>query len=310
MRCPFLRESTASFCDVQPTCMLPHQNDDLLKDCACRGGDAASCPFVHSDAIESLSYDERGRCTKLHQRRVLACDAAPRCNWVPYVQGLLSRCQSDAYRYCPVYLGRETPAARLRGRSVEVDDVVVATDRSYSPNHLWIDEGELGTCTIGVDDLVRFLLPRLDAVHFVSHAGIERPHVVLTSGAAHLDLELPMRMEILSTNVHARREPEVVIRDPYGAGWLIEARGLRAHHRDEARAELVPADRAPAWMARERRRLDEFARAHVRVHAPELGPTATDGGRCAPGLCGRLDPLGQARLHHQFLRWDDEEEDA
>lgn len=310
MRCPFLVESTAWFCELQPTRLLPRCEESTSGPSPCFGGPSPACPFVQRGEIATVEHDDRGTCNRLRQRRVLACDAAPRRNYFPYVQGLLSRCQSDSFRFCPLYLGRETPQARLRGHSVEVDDLIVATDRSYTPNHLWIVEGELGTYTLGIDDLIRFVLPRLDAVHFVTHAGIDRPRVLLVGGTAQLDLELPFRMEILSTNVHARREPAAVFHDPYGAGWLVEARGLEAKHHDKGIEGLIPGEAAPAWMARERRRLDHFAHTHAHVPTDELGVTANDGGRCAPGLAGRLDALGRARLHRAFLHWNHEEVDS
>lgn len=307
MRCPFLFESTASFCDARPSLLLPPGAQIAGETSPCRGGDERACPFVERGELEALEHDERGCCTRLSQRRVLACDAAPRREYLPYVQGLSSRCQSDAFRYCPLYLARETPRARLRGHSVEVQDVIVATDRSYSPHHLWVDEGELGTCTLGVDDFVRFVLPRLDEVHFMTHASLERPRVVLVGGDVYLDLEFPCRMEILATNVHVRREPAVVLRDPYGAGWLLEARELGARHATVGLPGMVSGESAPAWMARELSRLDEFAQAHALRDTHDLGPTANDGGRCACGILGRLDPLGRVGLHRSFFQCDHEE---
>ncbi len=307
MRCPFLREATALFCDVEPTHMLPIAPDAVDASCPCVGTSERPCPFVRSGDIDHVERDVRGRCTRLHERRVLACDAAARREYVPYVQGLLSRCQSDGYRYCPLFLARETPAARLRDVAVEVDDLIVATDRAYSPNHWWVDESELGTCVLGVDDLLRFVLPHLDVVHFVSRPGIDRPHVVLAGGDVHVELELPVRVEILSKNVHARREPAAVLRDPYGAGWLFEVRSLQPRERLSETRGFVSGDSAPAWMAAERRRLEEFARAHADDDphgAGYLGSlAAADGGRSAPGLLGRLGPVDQARLEHEFLRW-------
>ena len=305
MRCPFLLEEVAHFCDVAPTRMLTDlgRGDD---DCPCLGPSHRECPFVRSGEIDHVARDHAGRCTRLHERRVLACDAAARREFVPYVHGLLSRCQSDGYKYCPLFLARESPRSRLLGRSVEVADLIVATDRYYSPNHWWMDEGELGTCVLGVDDLVRFAIPRLDVVHFVSRAGIDRPHVVLSGEGVHVEMELPVRVEILSRNVHARREPASVLRDPYGEGWLFEVRSLSPRERVSRAAGVVDGEHAPSWMAAERRRLEEFVREHPGRAAGSdwLGSlAAADGGRCASGVLGRLGPYDQARFEHEFLRW-------
>ena len=305
MRCPFLQETTTLSCDAEPGRLLPMRLRDVGPDSPCTNPDAKACPVFGVRAPGPASRDEQGRCRHLRERPTLTCTAAATRNYVPFVQGLQSRCQSDAFRYCPLYLARESPEARLRGRSDRGGGLLVATDREYSPNHMWIDEGESGICHVGVDAFVCHLLQKLDVVHFVTRRGVTRPQVVLAGDYVHLDLEFPVRMEILATNVHVRREPATVLDDPYGAGWLFETRSVDRRQRVGSRAGWISRERAVSWMGSEVRRMEEFARDQLVAHDERLGAVAADGGRLERGLAARLDSVGQGRLQHEFLQADE-----
>lgn len=306
MRCPFLIETTAHYCDVDPTRLLADGACADMQSCPCAGPSERACPFVQSGEIPAIERTRDGRCTHFHERRVLACDANPTREFLPYVQGLLSRCQSETYRYCPSYLSRESPAARMGDHAVRVDDLIVADDRAYSPNHWWADECDGGSCVLGIDSLVTFSFPRLDVVHFVARNGVDYPQVILVGTDVHVELELPIRVEIVSTNVHVRRHPELLLSDPYGAGWLFEVRSLDPHLRVTDTSTFVPGEHAAAWMATERRRLEDFVRTHSRPRRPEDAAFAldgADGGLSSNGILENFGPIQQAHWEHEFLRW-------
>lgn len=299
MRCPFLSEAMVRSCERSPGRAVPLPTHECATDALCLSSRYDQCPV----ARESLGEDEMGcdRCPLLRERLVQYCNAASPRTYVPYIHGLNSRCTSDAFRYCSLYLQRAAGTRNRPAGSVLVDDVVVATDRWYSSAHLWVDEGELGTDHIGVDAFVTRLLDRVDAVHFVNRRGLGHPHVVLVGGDVRLELVFPERVEILETNVHLRARPADLLADPYGAGWLYEVRSVGAHQPSQESRGLIAGEDAAAWMQEELDRVDTFIHDVLLPSRGQTARTACDGGRTGPGLLTHLDDGEQARFCAQFL---------
>jgi glycine cleavage system H lipoate-binding protein len=245
----------------------------------------------------------------LRERLVQYCDAAQVRTYIPFIHGLLSRCQNSSFRYCPLYLQRERPEVRMAGRSTRVHDLLVATDRSYTRNHFWIEEDDFGLCHIGVDPFVTHLLDRVDVVHYISRRGLSRPHVVLGNDEVQLDLLFPERLEIAETNAHLRCHPETLHEDPYGAGWLFEGQLDESSRRTPAARGFVDGCDAGTWMQKELCRLDDFVHDELLPsHTPEA--TCADGGQTRAGLTRSLSAVEIARLFHEFFRTPTEVESS
>lgn len=304
MRCPFLKETTVRSCGEESGHPVFLTAEEETSGSPCLDASYVRCPTVQAYYGREGIADPpaRRQCPLLRERLVQYCDAAPVRTYVPYIHGLLSRCQNDSFRYCPLYLQRERPEVRLEGRAQRVRDLLVPTDRSYTHNHFWIEEGELGLCHVGVDSFVTRLLDRIDVVHYISRRGLSRPHVVLGSERVQLDLLFPERLEITETNAHLRSHPETLLEDPYGAGWLFEGQLAESSHRSPDERGLVGGDEAEAWMQEEMRRLDGFVHDElIPAHGGE-GVTCADGGEVGAGLTRTLSPVEIARLFHEFFR--------
>lgn len=299
MRCPFLSEAMVRSCERSPGRAVPLPTHESATDALCLSSHYQDCAV----ARDALGQDGTGRsrCPLLRERLVQYCDAASPRTYVPYIHGLNSRCVSDAFRYCSLYLQRASGLRHRPPHSVVVDQVVVAIDRWYAPEHFWIDAGELGTDHIGVDGFVTRLFDRIDAVHFVSGRGLGQPHVVLVGGGVCLELVLPERVEILETNVHLKTRPADLLADPYRAGWLYQVRGAEAHPRSASARGLIPGEDAPLWMKDELSRIDAFV--HDTLLPGRAGDVATicDGGRVADGLLTHLDEGERAQLSARFF---------
>jgi glycine cleavage system H protein len=70
-----------------------------------------------------------------------------------------------------------------------------------------------------------------------------------------VSVKAPLSGEVVEVNLRLREEPELVHRDPYGAGWLLR---LRPSALDRERVDLVTGDAIAPAMAEHARlfRLD------------------------------------------------------
>ncbi|MCL5958726.1 MAG: glycine cleavage system protein GcvH [Chloroflexi bacterium] len=97
-------------------------------------------------------------------------------------------------------------------------------DRRYSKEHEWA-KLENGEATIGITD---FAQDQLGDVVFVELPEVGSPlnqNIVfgtIESVKAVSDLYAPLNGEITAVNEEVLDRPELVNKDPYGAGWLVK----------------------------------------------------------------------------------------
>lgn len=114
-----------------------------------------------------------------------------------------------------------------QARRVTVAGFVLALDRRYQPEtHMWVLARGPGRVRVGMDPLGVETSGTLAQVSFVP-AGTE-----LTAGLPFGQLEAakfvgplvsPVSGAVLAVNGAVTRDAGLVERDPYGAGWMIEA---------------------------------------------------------------------------------------
>jgi glycine cleavage system H protein len=101
--------------------------------------------------------------------------------------------------------------------------VSAPTDLHYTRDHEWIrvdgDEATVGITQYAADQLGDIVFVELPA------AGRDleeaKPFGVVESVKAVSDLFAPISGEVTSINDALANEPELVNRDPYGAGWMV-----------------------------------------------------------------------------------------
>jgi glycine cleavage system H protein len=101
--------------------------------------------------------------------------------------------------------------------------VSAPSDLHYTRDHEWVrvDGAE---ATVGI---TQYAADQLGDIVFVElpEAGRDleeaKPFGVVESVKAVSDLFAPISGEVTSTNVALASEPELVNRDPYGAGWMV-----------------------------------------------------------------------------------------
>ncbi len=109
----------------------------------------------------------------------------------------------------------------------EVSGFPLALDRSYDPaTHMWVKLTGPGLVTIGMDPL------GVETSGTLAQLALPAAGAELTAGSAFGQLEAvkfvgpltsPVSGAVRAVNPVAAADPGVVERDPFGAGWLIEA---------------------------------------------------------------------------------------
>jgi glycine cleavage system H protein len=101
--------------------------------------------------------------------------------------------------------------------------VSAPSDLRYTRDHEWIrvdgEEATVGITQYAADQLGDIVFVELpDAGRDLEEA---KPFGVVESVKAVSDLFAPISGEVKSTNDALASEPELVNRDPYGAGWMV-----------------------------------------------------------------------------------------
>jgi glycine cleavage system H protein len=100
-------------------------------------------------------------------------------------------------------------------------------DLRYTPSHEWVRQEPNGEITLGVTDHAQEALG--DLVYAETYPVGKRlevgdPCAVVESVKAASDVYAPVPGTLVAGNPVLAKTPEVINRDPYGAGWLVRIR--------------------------------------------------------------------------------------
>jgi glycine cleavage system H lipoate-binding protein len=295
VRCPFLREEQVKSCRAAPF-RKPFARSALRgRDERCSSPAHVSCPTARQSRE---AHPAPARCPFLDESLVQFCAAAPVPTYVPWSESPELRCANDGHRFCELYLAVAGSAGRgpAGGDSAIVDAAGVPMPDwlLYSRNHLWLDLADDGLVHLGADAFVTRLVGVVERLDFLAVKGRVRPAVVLRVRGVDLTLAFVRPLQVLAANTRLRSHPERLTDDPYGAGWLFEARLRETDRGEPIEAGLMRGEAARAWMATEVRRAAELAHESV-VPRSALGPVLADGGGLACDAVRHLE-------RHEILR--------
>ena len=141
----------------------------------------------------------------------------------------------------------------------------------YTPVHTWLRR-RAQWLRIGFDDVAARVLRHLDNVILPREGVTLRagdPMLTLTSGARRFAVPAPISGVVRRVNQRVLEQPDAIVRDPYGRGWLMELSPIDGEY------VALPHDaKARGWFADETNRLS-----HALDHA--TGIVAADGGDLA-----------------------------
>ena len=262
------------FCQVTPYKKVIEQT---------AGGAADLC--TSSTFVDCAAFKVQRRpastppCPFLHESRAQVCSHDPAVRLVPCSDNVLPRCSTENHHYCDIYLGathRTALGAEIRGNFTPDHP----SHFCFSHNHMWLDVSSDGNCHVGLDALLTRMLGPVDKLSFVTNEGEQCPSVVLTVHGVNLHLIFPNPMRITSANTQVRVDPDRLIVDPYGAGWLFEGTVPAG---SDIRTGLHSGNEAKLWLEHEHRRIAGLARRHLSSKGDEIGLLAADGGVLVEG---------------------------
>ncbi len=154
--------------------------------------------------------------------------------------------------------------------SYPVNDLglVYPPERYYHRGHTWVEPGEDGILTIGLDDLAVHMIGNPDAVELPS-VGAEIDLNAIAWRIKKNGLEIPVRAPI---------EGKVVAVGSAKDGWYLKIQPRRNPQEPLALRHLLHGAEVGGWMSHELERLQQ------RLQTPDAFPTLADGGVLMPGL--------------------------
>jgi glycine cleavage system H lipoate-binding protein len=168
------------------------------------------------------------------------------------------------------------------------------SDRQYHPGHGWALRERKNVLRVGLTEFAAKLLGRIDAID------LPKPGHWLRQGQGALDVHRagqtvkalsPVEGEVLEVNPEIARDPSIIRRDPYGAGWLFT---VFCPDEENTRRNLLPAPVTAAWMKEAAERLYSMQ--------PQLaGAVAADGGLPVEDLAAALPEHPWDQLAAEFL---------
>jgi glycine cleavage system H protein len=160
----------------------------------------------------------------------------------------------------------------------------------YARGHTWVRK-EHGEARVGVDDLVRRILPwavsvRLPRLGDALKAG--DPVVTISTGREEAVIRAPLDGTVTGINPRLEGSPSLVKSDGYTTGWLFSMRPSRGYE------GLKQDPEARVWMTAEGDRLHRWVETR-------LGTAAADGGELIDPIASHLDPAEWKALTEKFL---------
>ncbi len=312
MRCPFLREAQVKFCQASACKKMIVRTPAHADDEKCSSSEYIKCPAAkqHREELPSQSH-----CPFLQESLAQYCSAAAVTKFVPYSESPLSRCGNESHRYCELFLAiahPETADNSLREKvsdaeieGVDTQEYIVEGLRmpawlAYSSNHMWLDVNDDGCCHAGVDALLAKVLGRVERISLLTARGVNRPAAVLTVNGVDVQIVFPNRMLVTGTNSYLRANPERLISEPYGAGWLFEGRDAKEQSAEKganAADGLIRKSEARKWMESEVHRLSAF----VHEQYSRQQGVMMDGGTFSSGVALQLNRDEILNLFNEFF---------
>lgn len=288
MKCRFLQETQVEYCRVAAVRKMIAQRANPGSDPGrCATPEHVSCSVYSERAAGAEAQD--GVCPFLTESAMQFCAAAPMTKFVPSTEESLTRCGTEAHRYCGVFLDLIEAGTHVQGPSIE--GLPVPERLTYTPNHFWLDPAEDGPCHMGLDAFAARLLRPVERVSFLTSNSARRAAAVLTVRGVDVHMVFPSPVAVQETNVRLRPNPDRITTAPYTHGWLFAGETQQP-------SPAIPGREAAGWMREEIDRLNRWT--HDRLFEMDP-PTAADGGVAVDDLLAHLDRDAILQLFDEFF---------
>ena len=206
------------------------------------------------------------------------CDRSYQCETCPFDQAITNEEMGEDDLGTPC--GKVSPSEDNEMEESPKSDSSIRINGSifYHPDHCWVQVENPEQVKVGIDDLLTQLIMNVKVV-ILPRAGSFYgqgeccAHIVQDDYI--LPVISPLSGSIQTVNPRLKKEPELIIADPRGEGWLIT---MKPGNLESDLKKLLFGRKALSWYQREEKEI--IARTDLILkHNPQaVGPTMQDGG--------------------------------
>lgn len=173
----------------------------------------------------------------------------------------------------------------------------------YSPDHMWTYLQKTGAARIGIDDLLTSITGKF-VLEPIVNEGTEikkgDPIAKIIQDKKQLTVYSPLSGKIKLANHHIIEDPDLMLSDPYGKGWMFEIKPLA--WKSETSGYYL-ADEAVKWTSSEIVRFKDFLAHSLQKHndTPSL-MALQDGGELRKHLLADLSNEVWVDFQQEFLK--------
>jgi len=172
---------------------------------------------------------------------------------------------------------------------------------NLAEGHTWSRSDSSVGVKVGADALLAHALGTVEKVGLPKLGELVKAGELLFHLEHHgRELRIPSSLtgRVVAVNPGLVKRPDLVVRDPYGSGWICAITPTQANGRSQG---MRSGEKAAAWLEQEFHRFREFL---SRQASPDLALSVTcpDGGLPAVGALNQLARSGWAAFEAEFLR--------
>ena len=206
------------------------------------------------------------------------CDRSYQCETCPFDQAITNEEMGEDDLGTPC--GKVSPSEENGMEESLKSDSSIRINGSifYHPDHCWVQVENPEQVKVGIDDLLTQLIMNVKVVilpQIGSFYGQGECCAHIIRDDYILPVISPLSGSIQTVNPRLKNEPELIIADPRGEGWLIT---MKPGNLESDLKKLLFGRKALSWYQREEKEI--IARTDLILkHNPQaVGPTMQDGG--------------------------------
>ena len=194
----------------------------------------------------------------------------------------------------PAMAAVEARPARPRPLLRFIEGFLAPDNVRYHPGHTWLARERKNLVRVGADEFAAVLAGPVSSIelpkpgHWVRQG---QKAWAFTRDGERTEMVSPIEGEVLEVNAEVLKDPSLLLRDPYGAGWLMT---VFVPDEESTARNLVPEGLVGGWMR------DAVERLYARQPAL-AGAVAADGGRPADNVFAALPEASWKELTREFF---------
>jgi glycine cleavage system H protein len=174
----------------------------------------------------------------------------------------------------------------------------------YHPDHCWVKVENPESVRMGLDDLLTQLIARVKVVILPqarSFAGLGECCAHIIQEDYILPVISPLSGTIQTVNSRLRKEPELIIGDSRGDGWLVT---MKPENLESDLKNLLFGRKALSWYQRQEKEIIALTGMMLKHNPQAVGPTMQDGGvriGCLQDMLNILNSRQRAKILEIFV---------